>query len=94
MPWDKGDGTDMNMPGPFKDEMELPQSAPEPALDTELPLEDRRRVQGHPKSRGLGPSGQDSLEGSRAQVAGLPLLLGALIQNPRSGGPQHVNLEA
>lgn len=94
MPWDKGNEADLDMPGPFKDKMELPQSAPEPALDTELPLEDRRWVQGHPKAGGLGPSGQDSLEGSPAQVAVLPLLLGDLMQSPRSSGSQHVSLEA
>lgn len=94
MPWDKGDGADPDMPGLFEDKMELPQSALEPALDTELPLEDRRWVQGHPKAGGLGLSGQDSLEDSPAQVAGLPLLLGDLIQSPRSGGSRHVSLEA
>ncbi|XP_039723779.1 interleukin-12 receptor subunit beta-1 isoform X1 [Pteropus medius] len=94
MSWDKDDRADLDMPGPFKDKTELPQSAPEPALDTELPLEDRRRVQGYPKAGSLGLSGQDSLEGSPAQVAALPLLLGDLMQSPRSGDPQHVSLEA
>lgn len=94
MPWDKGEGADMDIPRPLKDKMELLQRVPEPALDTELPLEDRRQVQGYPEVVALRPGEQDSLEGSPAQEAGLPLFLGDLVQSPRSSGPRHVGLEA
>nr|XP_019592638.1 PREDICTED: interleukin-12 receptor subunit beta-1 isoform X3 [Rhinolophus sinicus] len=96
MPWDKGEGPDLDTSGPLKDKMELPPGVPEPALDTELPLEDSRQVQGYgyPEAGALGPREQDSLEGSPAQAAGLPLLLKGLMQSPRPSGPQHVGLEA
>ncbi|KAM5232684.1 interleukin-12 receptor subunit beta-1 isoform 1-T1 [Hipposideros larvatus] len=84
MPWDKGKGPDLDTPGSLKDKMELPPSAPEPAIDTELPLEERRQVQGYPEAGALWPREQDSLEGSPAQAAGLPLLLEDLMQSPRS----------
>lgn len=84
MPWDKGGGPDLDTPGPLKDKTELPLRAPEPALDTQLPLEERRQVQGYPEEGALWPREQDSLEGSPAQAAGLPLLLEDQMQSPRS----------
>uniref|UniRef100_A0A8C3X268 Interleukin-12 receptor subunit beta-1 n=1 Tax=Catagonus wagneri TaxID=51154 RepID=A0A8C3X268_9CETA len=38
MSWDRGEGADPDTPAPLKETMELPLDAPEPALDTELPL--------------------------------------------------------
>lgn len=76
MPCEKVKVAVLDTPNPLEDKTELLRGTPEPALDTELPLEDRRQVQGHPQARVLGPSGQDSLEGSPAQVAGLSLDLG------------------
>ncbi|KAM5307987.1 interleukin-12 receptor subunit beta-1 isoform 1-T1 [Glossophaga mutica] len=86
MPCEKGDRADLDTPSPPKVRTELPPDAPEPAPDTELPLEDRRRVQGHPEAGALGPSGQDRLEGSPVQAAGLSLLLGEQMQSPRPDG--------
>ncbi|XP_057566197.1 interleukin-12 receptor subunit beta-1 isoform X2 [Hippopotamus amphibius kiboko] len=83
--WDKGEGADVDTPGPLKEKMELPLGAPEPALDTELPLKDRKQVQGCPEAGALGPGWQDSLEDSPAQAARLPLLLGDLRQTPKFG---------
>ncbi|KAB0406620.1 hypothetical protein E2I00_018623 [Balaenoptera physalus] len=81
--WDKGERADMDTAGLLKEKMELPLGAPEPALDTELPLKDRKWVQGCPEAGTLGPGRQDSLEDSPAQAAGLPLLLGDLRQTPK-----------
>ncbi|TKC50059.1 hypothetical protein EI555_001141 [Monodon monoceros] len=81
--WDKGERTDVDTAGLLKEKMELPLGAPEPALDTELPLKDRKWVQGCPEAGTLGPGWKDSLEDSPAQAAGLPLLLGDLRQTPK-----------
>ncbi|XP_061044617.1 interleukin-12 receptor subunit beta-1 [Eubalaena glacialis] len=81
--WDKGERADMDTAGLLKEKMELPLGAPEPALDTELPLKDRKWVKGCPEAGTLGPGRQDSLEDSPAQAAGLPLLLGDLRQTPK-----------
>lgn len=86
MPCEKGDRADLDTPSPSKAKTELPQDAPEPAPDTELPLEDRGQVQGHPEAGDLGLSGQDRLEGSPVQAAGLSLLLGEQMQSPRPDG--------
>ncbi|XP_077909685.1 interleukin-12 receptor subunit beta-1 [Halichoerus grypus] len=91
--WEKGEGTDPDTPaGEVK--TELLRATPELALDTELPLEDRRQVQSHPETLALGPGRQEGLEGNPAQVAGLSLPLGDLIQTPIFSGPSHVGLEA
>ncbi|XP_030872988.1 interleukin-12 receptor subunit beta-1 isoform X2 [Leptonychotes weddellii] len=91
--WEKGEGTDLDTPaGEVK--TELLRGTPELALDTELPLEDRRQVQSHPETLALGPGRQEGLEGNPAQVAGLSLPLGDLIQTPIFSGPSHVGLEA
>ncbi|XP_025740821.2 interleukin-12 receptor subunit beta-1 isoform X2 [Callorhinus ursinus] len=93
MSWEKGEGTDLDTPaGEVK--TQLLRGTPELALDTELPLEDRRQVQSHPESRALGPGRQEGLEGNPAQVAGLSPPLGDLIQTPIFSGPSHVGLEA
>ncbi|XP_036138085.1 interleukin-12 receptor subunit beta-1 [Molossus molossus] len=76
MPCEKIKVADLDTVSPLKDKTELLQGTPEPALDTERPLEDRRQVHRHSQARVLGPSGQDSLEGSPTQVAGLSLHLG------------------
>ncbi|XP_032483766.1 interleukin-12 receptor subunit beta-1 isoform X4 [Phocoena sinus] len=81
--WDKGERTDVDTAGLLKEKMELPLGAPEPALDTELPLKDRKWEQGCPEAGTLGPGWKDSLEDSPAQAAGLPLLLGDLRQTPK-----------
>lgn len=83
MPCEKGDKTDLDAPSPPKTRTELPQDTPEPAPDTELPLEDRRQVQGHPEAGALGPSRQDRPEGSPVQAPGQSLLLGEQMQSPR-----------
>lgn len=90
MSWDKSERADLDTPGPLTEKTQLPQGTPQPSLDTELPLEDMTQMHGHPTARALEPGGQDGLEGSSAQVAGLPLLLGDLMQSPRFSGPQHL----
>ncbi|XP_057345152.1 interleukin-12 receptor subunit beta-1-like [Manis pentadactyla] len=90
MSWDKSERADLDTPGPFTEKTQLPQGTPQPALDTELPLEDVTQMHGHPTARALEPRGQDGLEGSPAQLAGLPLLLGDLMQSPRFSGSQHL----
>ncbi|XP_036731990.2 interleukin-12 receptor subunit beta-1 isoform X2 [Manis pentadactyla] len=90
MSWDKSERADLDTPGPLTEKTQLPQGTPQPALDTELPLEDMTQMHGHPTARALEPGGQDGLEGSPVQVAGLPLLLGDLMQSPRFSGPQHL----
>ncbi|CAD7685361.1 unnamed protein product [Nyctereutes procyonoides] len=93
--WEKAQATDLDTPVHFQKKTQLLRGTPELALeDTELPLEDRRQVQGHPEARALGPSRQDGLEGNPAQVAELSLLLGDLIQTPIFSGPTHMGLEA
>lgn len=87
MPFEKGEVADLDTPSPLKDKIELPQGTLESALDTELPLEDRRQVQEHLETRVLGPSRKNSLEGSPAQETGLSLLLGDHMQSPRGNGP-------
>ncbi|XP_008574934.1 PREDICTED: LOW QUALITY PROTEIN: interleukin-12 receptor subunit beta-1 [Galeopterus variegatus] len=52
MSWNKGKGTE-----PFTEKKELPWGIPEPALDTELSLEDKRHVQGHSEAEVLGSGG-------------------------------------
>ncbi|KAF5913690.1 hypothetical protein HPG69_017466, partial [Diceros bicornis minor] len=91
--WDKGEGTDLDIPEPLE-KMTLPRSVPEPALDTALPSEDSRQAPEHLEARALGPGGEDGLEGSPALAAGLPLLLGDLMQSPRFRDPGHGGLEA
>ncbi|XP_007461168.1 PREDICTED: interleukin-12 receptor subunit beta-1 [Lipotes vexillifer] len=81
--WDKGERTDVDTAGLLKEKMELPLGAPEPALDTELPLKDRKWVQGCPEAGTLGPGWKDRLKDSPAQATGLPLLLGDLRQTPK-----------
>eukprot|EP00070_Physeter_catodon_P026084 XP_023990027.1 interleukin-12 receptor subunit beta-1 isoform X1 [Physeter catodon] len=81
--WDKGERADVDTAGFLKEKMELPLGAPEPALDTELPLKDRKWGQGCPEAGTLGPGRQDSLEDSPTQAAGLLLLLGDLRQTPK-----------
>lgn len=93
--WEKAQVTDLDTPVHFQKKTQLLRGTPELALeDTELPLEDRRQVQGHPEARALGPGRQDGLEGNPAQVAELSLLLGDLIQTPTFSGPAHMGLEA
>lgn len=92
--WEKGEGTDLDTPGHLKEKTRLLQGTPELALDAELPSEDRRQVRGHPEAQTPEPGRQDGLEGSPAQAAGLPLLLGDLIQTPVFSGPSHTGLEA
>ena len=93
MSWEKGEGTDLDTPVHLK-RTQLLRGAPELALDAELPLEDRRQVQGHPEAQALGPGRQDGLEGNPAQVTGLLLPSGDLIQTPIFSGPLHMGLEA
>ncbi|XP_066206308.1 interleukin-12 receptor subunit beta-1 isoform X1 [Saccopteryx leptura] len=93
MPCGKSEVADLDTPSPLKDKTELPRGIPEPALDIALPL-DRRQVQGHLESGPLESSGQDSLEASPAQAAGLSLILGDQMQSPRSYSLQHMDLEA
>uniref|UniRef100_A0AC11B593 Interleukin 12 receptor subunit beta 1 n=1 Tax=Ovis aries TaxID=9940 RepID=A0AC11B593_SHEEP len=85
--WEKGEGADMGTLGTLKEKMELPLRAPKPAPDTELPLKDRKQMQGCPEAGALRPGWQDGLvEDSLAQVARPPLLLlGGLRQAPRFG---------
>ncbi|KAL1286736.1 IL12RB1 [Ovibos moschatus] len=85
--WEKGEGADMGTLGTLKEKMELPLRAPKPAPDTELPLKDRRQMQGCPEAGALRPGWQDGLvEDSLAQVTRPPLLLlGGLRQAPRFG---------
>uniref|UniRef100_A0A452RG19 Interleukin-12 receptor subunit beta-1 n=1 Tax=Ursus americanus TaxID=9643 RepID=A0A452RG19_URSAM len=93
MSWEKGEGTDLDTPVHLR-KTQLLRGAPELALDAELPLEDRRQVQGHPEARALGPGRQDGLEGNPAQVTGLLLPSGDLIQTPICSGPLQMGLEA
>uniref|UniRef100_A0A8C4PIK8 Interleukin-12 receptor subunit beta-1 n=1 Tax=Equus asinus asinus TaxID=83772 RepID=A0A8C4PIK8_EQUAS len=94
MPCDKHEETDLDTPEPLEEKPKPPRGAPEPALDTELPSEDGRQVQEHLEAAAPGPGGQDGLEGSRAQAAGLLLLLGDRMQSPRFRDPGHPGLEA
>ncbi|XP_036884748.1 interleukin-12 receptor subunit beta-1 isoform X1 [Sturnira hondurensis] len=86
MPCEQGDRADLDTPSPPKANMELSRDTPEPAPDTELPLEEKRQVQGHPEAGALGLFGQDRLESSPVQAAGLSLLLGEQMQSPRPDG--------
>ncbi|XP_012584382.1 PREDICTED: interleukin-12 receptor subunit beta-1 [Condylura cristata] len=88
-----GDEVKGDTPKPLKEEKKLPQRAPGPILDMELPLANRRQVPGHPEAGALGPGRQDNLEGSPAQTAALPLLLGDQAHGPSFGGPGNKDLE-
>ncbi|XP_022353939.1 interleukin-12 receptor subunit beta-1 isoform X1 [Enhydra lutris kenyoni] len=94
MSWEKGEGTDLDTPMHLKEKTQLLRDTPELTLDTELPLEDRRHVQGHLEPQALGPGRQEGLEGNLAQGAGLSLPLGDLIQTPIISGPSNMDLEA
>ncbi|KAK2499788.1 hypothetical protein MC885_004823 [Smutsia gigantea] len=83
--WDQSDRADLDTPGPLTEKTQLLAGTAQPALDTELSLEDMTQVHGCPASRALEPGGQDGLEVSPAQAAGLSLLLGDLMQSPRGG---------
>ena len=51
--WEKGEGADMGTLGTLKEKMELPLRAPKPAPGTELPLKDRKQMQGCPEAGAL-----------------------------------------
>ncbi|XP_054549886.1 interleukin-12 receptor subunit beta-1 [Talpa occidentalis] len=94
MSWDEGEGANLDTPKPLKEEMLLPQRAPGPIFDMELPLANRRQVGGHPEAGALGPGRQEDLEGTPTQGAALPLLPGKQMHGPRFRATGNMDLEA